>query len=548
MSDRPTSTTHSKDDESLDVLIVGAGFCGLYLLDRLRGAGFNVKIIDAGAVLGGGWHWNCYPGARVDTACWIYQFPHESLWREWNWSELYPGYEEIRAYFQYVDSKLDLSRHIYFETRMQTADFEEERREWQVAGADRNGQPIAFRARYVVMCTGSSSKVHIPQIDGLDSFRGPCHHSALWPQSGVQFKGKRVGIIGTGASGVQLAQEASREASDLTVFQRTPNLCLPMRQRKLDRADNERARGTYPELFRTRLQTWGGIEYDIDAKLSTEVSVAERMAHFEALWQAGGFRYWIGNYADVLMDATVNRVTYDFWRDKVRERITDPGVAEKLAPRNPPHPFGTKRVSLEQWYFDLFNQDNVELIDIKQTPIERVTESGVQVDGREIPLDVLVLATGFDAVTGGLTQIDIRDSAGVTLREKWAKGVRTYQGLTNAGYPNLFMTYGPQAPTAFINGPTCAELQGDFIVHTLKTLREHGHTRIEATHEAEDGWSKLCQELAAPTLFPQADSWCMAANVPGKVREMLMYAGGVPAYLDILNDCRANGYAGYALA
>ncbi|MFT4561764.1 MAG: cation diffusion facilitator CzcD-associated flavoprotein CzcO [Gammaproteobacteria bacterium] len=547
MSDRPSSATNSTDDGALDVLIVGAGFCGLYLLDRLRGSGFRVKIIDAGATLGGVWHWNCYPGARVDSACWIYQFPHESLWREWNWSELYPGYEEIRAYFQYADSKLDLSRDIYFETRMHAADFDEERRQWQVQGTDRNGQDIAFRARYVVMCTGSSSKPHIPDIDGLDSFRGPCHHSALWPQSGVQFKDKRVGVIGTGASGVQVAQEASREAAGLTVFQRTPNLCLPMRQRKLDTTDNELARQTYPELFQTRLQTWGGIEYDIDAKLSTEVSVAERTAHFEALWQAGGFRYWIGNYADVLMDETINRVTYDFWRDKVRERITEPAVAEKLAPTVPPHPFGTKRVSLEQWYFDLFNQDNVELIDIKRTPIETVTENGVRVDGRDIPLDVLVLATGFDAVTGGLTQIDIRDGAGVALREKWAKGVRTYQGLTNAGYPNLFMTYGPQAPTAFINGPTCAELQGDFIVQTLEALRERGHTRIEPTQEAEEGWRKLCQELAAPTLFPQADSWYMAANVPGKVREMLMYAGGVPAYRDILNNCAADGYVGYEL-
>jgi cyclohexanone monooxygenase len=534
-------------DEEIDVLLVGAGFCGLYLLNRLRERGFNVRVFEAGADLGGVWHWNCYPGARVDSACWIYQFSHEEVWRDWNWSELYPGYAELRAYFEHVDAKLDLSRDVRFGTMVREADFDETRRQWRVRASGKGGEAIVAYTRYIVMCTGSSSKPYIPEIEGLDSFAGPCHHTALWPQDGVDLKGKRVGVVGTGASGVQVAQEASREAARLTVFQRTPNLCLPMRQRKLDEEDNRKARSTYSETFTTRTQTWGGIEYDIDPRPSTSVSEAERDAHFEDLWEAGGFKFWIGNYVDMLMDEDVNRVAYDFWRDKVRERIKDPEVAEKLAPTEPPHPFGTKRVSLEQWYFDLFNQDNVDLVDIRETPLERVTPTGVIVGGREIPLDVLVLATGFDAVTGGITRIDIRDSRGVTLREKWAHGVRTYQGLANAGYPNLLMTYGPQAPTAFINGPTCAEVQGDFIVETLEYLRERGLTRIEPTREAEEGWRKLCQELAEPTLFPKADSWYMAANIPGKTREMLMYPGGVPAYLEILRNCASAGYDGYAL-
>lgn len=536
------------DEEELDVLVVGAGFCGLYLLDRLRERGFKVRVFEAGADLGGVWHWNCYPGARVDSACWIYQFSHEEVWRDWSWSELYPGYAELRAYFEHVDAKLDLSRDVRCETMVREANFDESERRWRVRASGQGGEDVSVRARYVVMCTGSSSKPYIPEIEGLDTFAGPCHHTALWPQGGIDLTGMRVGVIGTGASGVQIAQEASRVAAELTVFQRTPNLALPMRQEKLSEEDNRRARATYADTFTTRTQTWGGIEYDIDPRLSTSLPEAERDAHFEALWESGGFRFWIGNFVDMLMDEDVNRVAYDFWRDKVRERIADPEVAEKLAPTNPPHPFGTKRVSLEQWYFDLFNQKNVELVDVKATPIERVEPTGVVVDGREIRLDVLVLATGFDSVTGGMTRIDIRDGRGITLREKWADGVRTYQGLTNAGYPNLLMTYGPQAPTAFINGPTCAEVQGDFIVETLEYLRDRGLTRIEPTRESEEAWRTLCHELAEPTLFPRADSWYMAANIPGKTREMLMYPGGVPAYVEILRTCAAKDYDGYTLA
>ena len=346
------------ESEELDVLIVGAGFSGLYLLDRLRERGFKVRLFEAGAGLGGVWHWNCYPGARVDSECWVYQFSREELWRDWNWTELYPGHAEVRAYFKHVDEKRNLSRDIRFETWVRGADFDEERRLWQVRADDKDGQQVSVSARYFIMCTGSASKPYIPDIEGLNSFAGTYHHTALWPQEGqdgqdeIDFKGKRVGVIGTGASGVQVVQEAAREARQLTVFQRTPNLCLPMRQRRLNEADNHEVRQSYPEYFRKRLQTWGGVDFDIDPRLSTDVSEEERTAHFEELWEIGGFKFWVGNFADMLMEEDVNRVAYDFWRDKVRARIKDPVVAEKLAPTEPPHPIGTKRVSLEQWYFD----------------------------------------------------------------------------------------------------------------------------------------------------------------------------------------------------
>jgi cyclohexanone monooxygenase len=544
----PDRARSGAEPETLDVLIVGAGFSGVYLLDRLRTLGFKVRVVEAGSGLGGIWHWNCYPGARVDSPCWVYQFSREEIWREWNWNEVYPGFQEMRAYFEFVDKKLDLGRDIRFDTWVRSAEFDEARREWRVQARGREAESIELRARFLLVCIGFAAKPYFPPIEGIDSFRGTCHHTALWPQEGLDFHGKRVGIIGTGASGIQVAQEAAREAAHLTIFQRTPNLCLPMNQKRLDAAANQRLRESYPEFFRKRAESFGGFEYDVNPKSALAVSPEERKASYEELWALGGFKFWLGNYSDMLFDDAANLTAYEFWRDKVRARIKNPAVAEKLAPTKPPHPFGVKRPSLEQWFFDIFNEDHVELVDLKESPIQSVTPTGVQTRDREHPLDVLVMATGFDAVTGGLINIDIRGTDGATLREKWKKGVRTYQGLTNAGYPNMMVTYGPQAPTAFCNGPSSAEYQGDFIVECLGYLRTHGLTRIEPTREAEEAWRNQCADLAQATLFPKADSWYMGANIPGKVREMLMYSGGLPMYLKELRDSAAKGYAGYELA
>jgi cation diffusion facilitator CzcD-associated flavoprotein CzcO len=544
----PEPVRSGAEDETVDVLIVGAGFSGLYLLDRLRTRGFKVRVVEGGSGLGGIWYWNCYPGARVDSPCWVYQFSREELWREWNWSEVYPGFEEMRAYFAFVDRKLGLSRDIRFDTWVRAAKFDEARREWRIQVAGRETENIELRARFLLLCIGFAAKPYFAPIEGIDSFRGICHHTALWPQEGVDFHGKRVGIIGTGASGIQVAQEAAREAAHLTVFQRTPNLSLPMNQKTLDAAANQRLKESYPEVFRKRAESFGGFDYDVDPKSAFAVSPEERMANYEALWALGGFKFWLGNYQDMLLDDAANRTAYEFWRDKVRARIKDPAVAEKLAPTEPPHPFGVKRPSLEQWFFDIFNKDHVELVDLKQSPIKRVTPTGVQTRDGEYSLDVLVMATGFDAVTGGLININIRGTDGATLREKWTKGVRTYQGLANAGFPNLMVTYGPQAPTAFCNGPSSAEYQGDFIVECLEYLRARGLTRMEATREAEEAWRNQCVDLAQATLFPKADSWYMGANIPGKMREMLMYSGGLPMYLKELKESADRGYAGYTLA
>ncbi len=529
-----------------DALIIGAGFSGLYLLDQLREQGFSVRLIEAGTGLGGIWHWNCYPGARVDSPCSIYQFSNERIWRNWNWSELYPGWKEMRAYFEFVDQTLDLSKDIDFGTWVRGGHFDEERHQWELRTEGPEGAGT-IRGRFLLACTGFAAKPYVPDIPGLDSFAGISHHTGLWPQEGVDFHGKRVGVLGTGASGVQVIQEAGREAAHLTVFQRTPNLCLPMEQRQLDAAKNDEIREHCARSFELRAGSFAGFDYSPIEENARSASESERQAFYEALWAEGGFKFWLGNYNDMLLDDDANDLAYAFWRDKVRERINDPELAEVMAPTEAPHPFGVKRPCLEQWYYDLFNEDHVDLVNLKKNPIERVTPTGVVVEGQEIPLDVLVVATGFDAVTGGLTQIDLRGGDGRNLAEKWKDGVRTYQGMAISGYPNLMFCYGPQAPTAFCNGPSSAEYQGDFIVACLRHMREQGHTRIEPTPEAEDAWRNEILEVAETTLFPKAQSWYMGANIPGKKRELLMYAGGLPAYLEILEASVAKGYEGYRL-
>jgi len=543
MSTTEAKRTDNTETEELDVIIVGAGFAGLYLLDRLRSMGMFVQVFEAGDAPGGVWYWNCYPGARVDSPGPMYQFSRDDLWRDWKFSELYPSWQEIREYFHYVDKKLDLSRDIRFNRRVNEADFDPARNRWTVYSSDGS----VTRARYFVLCTGLGSKPYIPELPGLSDFAGERHHTALWPQQGLDLAGKRVGVIGTGASGVQVAQEAAGVAAHLTVFQRTPNLALPMRQRKLDDDTIRRMKGDYPRAYQKRRTTFGGFDYEFLEKSASEVSEDERRATFERVWNIGGFAPWVGSFNDLLTNEHSNRAAYDFWRDKTRARINDPAVAEMLAPTEPIHPYGTKRPSLEQNFFDIFNLSNVSLVDLRKTPIERVTRSGIKTAAGEHDLDVLVLATGFDAVTGGLTGIDIRGTQGETLREKWAKGVRAHLGMAAAGFPNLLFVYGPHSPNAFANGPTCAELQGDWIVGLLDHVRQRDWKRFEATAPGEEEWRTQVLALADATLFPQADSWYLGANIPGKPREMLSFAGGLSTYMAKCNESAERGYEGFTI-
>ena len=549
MADNQMSTTEAKrtvngEIEDLDVIVVGAGFAGLYLLDRLRSMGMAVQVFEAGGGLGGVWYWNCYPGARVDSSGPIYQYSRDDLWPKWQFSELYPAWQEIREYFQYVDEKLGLGRDIRFNRRVTEAEFDPARNRWIV----RSNDGSIASARYFVLCTGLGSKPYIPDLPGLSDFAGERHHTALWPQQSLDMAGKRVGIIGTGASGVQVAQEAAGMAAHLTVFQRTPNMALPMRQIKLDDDTIRRMKEKYPEIYHRRTKTFAGSDIDFLAKAGFEASDDDRQATFERLWETGGFAPWVGTFNDIFVNEEVNRAAYKFWRDKTRARINDPAVAEMLAPTEPIHPYGVKRPSLEQHFYEIFNQHNVSLVDLRTAPIERVTRNGIKTAAGEHDLDVLVLATGFDAVTGGLTSIDIRGTQGETLKEKWAKGVRAHLGMAVAGFPNLLFVYGPQSPNAFCNGPTCAETQGDWIAQLLDHLRQRNYARVEATVAAEEAWRAQVLELADATLFPRADSWYLGANIPGKPREMLAFSGGLPAYLAKCRESAERGYEGFAIS
>lgn len=537
------STDIDVSTDVLDVLVIGAGFAGLYQLDRLRGLGFNVKVFEAGSSLGGIWYWNCYPGARTDSLGHIYQFSREDLWRDWDFKELYPSWSGLRDYFAYVDSKLDLSRDIKFNTRVKSAEFEEARNEWVVS----TNSDESVRAKNIVMCTGFGSKPLFPDIEGLDTFDGEIHHTGLWPQEGVDLTGKRVGIIGTGASGMQVTQEAAAVSAEVTVFQRTPNLALPMRQKAMTDELNRNSKATLAERFALRHDSFAGFDMDFIPKNALDVSDEEREATYEQLWAEGGFPLWLGNFQDVLTDERANRTMYDFWRKKVIARIADPAIAEKLAPAEPPFPFGTKRPSLEQNYFDVFNQDNVSLVDVNDEPILRVTPDGVDTSKGLHEFDVLVLATGYDANTGGITAIDIHGMNGQTIKEKWAASVDTFMGLATADFPNLLFVYGPQSPAGFCNGPTCAEYQGELVVDFLRHIRDNGYQRFEATDAAEKGWTAHVNELFEGSLFTKAKSWYYGANVPGKPRQMLNYSGGLPSYFTRWNESVAAGYDGFRL-
>lgn len=529
--------------QEYDAVVVGAGFAGLYQLYQLRKRGFRVKLVEAGSELGGIWYWNCYPGARVDTHVPMYEYGMEEIWSEWNWSERFPGWEELRRYFEFVDRKLDLRRDIQFDTRVTAANFDQDGEQWQIV----TDQGDSIRAKFLVLCVGFGSKIFVPQLKGLESFKGHCHHTARWPQQGLDLKGKRVAVIGTGASGVQVAQVAGREAAQLTVYQRTPCLALPMGQQTLTPEILSEAKKKYPERYANRRNTFGGFDFDLLGGSPLDLSEAERNAKYEELWGEGGFHFWIGTWMEVLTNEAANRTAYEFWRDKTRQRIKEPKISDLLAPMEPPYPFGTKRPSLEQGYFELFNQGNVNLVDLKSDPIEAITPNGIRTASGELEFDIIVLATGFDAVSGGLTEIDIRGTAGQTLKEKWLEGTQTYLGLASAGFPNLIYLYGPQSPSGFCNGPSCAELQGDWVVRCLSELRDKGVTRFEATESAERVWGGIVETLASMTLFPLADSWYMGANVPGKPREMLNYPGGLALYLQQCNAVADQNYQGFRL-
>ncbi|KAK2785578.1 hypothetical protein FQN52_008357 [Onygenales sp. PD_12] len=528
----------------LDALIVGAGFGGVYQLWKLRNEGYKTLLVDTASDFGGVWYWNCYPGARVDSDIPHYEFSMPELWKDWTWSERFPGGEELRKYFAHCDKKLDLRKDCLFNTTVASAVFNDNDKRWHITTKDSK----IFIAKYLLLNTGFAAKRYTPDFKGLDTFQGQWFHSSFWPQGGLDMTGKKVAIVGTGSTGVQIIQEAAKVAKEVTVFQRTPNLALPMGQVKYTNGEQREPREKYPELFKVRNTTFGGFTWDFIGRNTFDDTPEQRRETYEMLWKKGDFAFWLAGYQDTLFVKESNTEAYLFWKEKTRQRIKDPRKRDILAPEVQPHAFGCKRISLEQNYFDLFNQDNVDVVDVNAEPIVEITPKGIKTAEKEIEVDLLVVATGFDSITGGLKMIDIRGPSGVSLTEKWANGSLTYLGMSVSGFPNMFFTYGPQAPTALCNGPTCAELQGDWIVDCMNYMREKNLATINATSEAELAWKQDVHNFAYASLLPTTKSWYMGDNIPGKPRESLNYLGGLPTYWKSCQNSAKNGYEGFVLA
>ncbi len=531
--------------KQVDAVVVGAGFAGMYALYKLREQGLNVQAFEAGTSVGGTWYWNRYPGARVDSQSYIYQYWFsKELLDEWDWSERFPAQPETERYLNHVADKFDLRRSIQFKTRVMGASFDEATQRWTVATDD--GQTVS--AQFLIMGTGGLSVPLVPPFPGRERFKGQIVHTAQWPKEGVDLKGKRVGVIGTGATGIQVIQTIASEVGHLTVFQRTANYSIPMRNPTYDDADRAELRTQYPELEQRVQRTFAGFDYDFDPRDFLTLSFEERQRKMQELWDDGSLSFWIGGFTGVFFDEGVNAEFSKFVRDRIRARITDPKVADMLVPTD--HGFGTRRVPLETKYYEAYNRDNVTLVDVRATPIDSLTETGLKTSAGEYPLDVLIFATGFDAGTGALTKTDVRGRNGLLLRDAWAQdGIRTTMGLQVHGYPNLFMTMAPFSPAAaFCNVPTCVQQQVDWITDCIQFVRDQGRKSIEPSADTEAKWVAHHDELASVMLVSKTNSWYMGSNVAGKPRRLLAYAGGVGTYRAACDNVKASGYEGFVTA
>jgi cyclohexanone monooxygenase len=530
--------------EEFDAVIVGAGFAGLYALHKLRDQmGLSARVFEAGDGIGGTWYWNRYPGARSDSSSWIYCYSFdEELRQEWQWSERYPQQEEMLGYLEHVADRFDLNRDIHLGTRVTGATFDEETNRWEI----RTDSGDVVSARFLIAALGALSAANVPDISGMESFAGERYHTAEWPHEGVDFAGKRVGLIGTGATGIRVATELAEQADHLTVFQRTPNYAVPLGNYPLDAESRRWYKENYEEIWESVRHNFSGHDYDPIEKETHDATPEEREHVFQERWDRGGFGLWLGNYDDILENEKANEVVSEWVRQKIQGRVDDPETAENLTPRD--HAFGTKRVPLENGYYEIFNQDNVDLVDVQEAPIEEITQTGVRTRDDEREFDALVFATGFDAMTGPYNKIDIRGRDGQLLRDKWAEGPRTYLGLMSAGHPNLFAITGPQSPSVLTNMPVAIEQHVDWISGVIQHMREGELDVVEPTGEAENEWVDHSQEVAHATLFPQSATWYMGANIPGKPQVFLPYLGGLGPYRQKCDEVAANGYEGFTFS
>jgi cyclohexanone monooxygenase len=526
----------------VDAVIVGAGFAGLYMLHRMRGLGLVAQVIEAAEDVGGTWYWNRYPGARCDVESMQYSFSFdEALQQEWRWSERFAAQPEILRYAQHVADRFGLRRDIRFATRVTAAAFDEAAGRWTIR-TDR-GEPLS--ARFLVMATGCLSAARLPDIPGRDGFAGRVFHTGRWPHAPVDFTGRRVGIIGTGSSAIQSIPVIAEQAAHLTVFQRTPNFSIPSRNRPMDEAYEASWKSRYAERRAHARTLRTGIDYPLNPLSALEVDEETRRREYEARWAAGGTAF-MAAFSDLLLDAAANATAADFVRAKIRAIVRGPATAEALCPRD--HPIGTKRICVDTDYYATFNRPNVTLVDLRASPIEAITPSGLRTAAGEHAFDDLVFATGFDAMTGALLGVDITGRGGATLREAWAAGPVAHLGLMVSGFPNMFAITGPGSPSVLSNMMVSIEQHVDFVAGLLAHMRAQGLASVEPSAEAQAHWVRHAREVADRTLYPRAGSWYMGANIPGKPRVFMPYVGGVGTYRAICDGIAARGYEGFVFA
>jgi cyclohexanone monooxygenase len=524
--------------EQFDAIIIGAGVTGLYALHRLRERGFSVRLFEDGAGVGGTWYWNRYPGARFDSESYTYAYSFsDELLQEWDWEDLYAGQPEVERYLNHVADKFELRQDIRLSSRVTSATYCERDVLWEV----QLESGLRSRARFLITAVGILSAHFVPDFEGLDTFEGNWCHTGRWPAEGMELAGKRVGVIGTGSTGVQLVPVIADEVRSLTVFQRTPNYCVPLRNGPIDPATRQRVKATYSEILQKCDESPGGFMYRFDKRSAMEVAPEERLEQYERLWMEPGFAKWLSNFYDIMMAGPANEEYSEFLRNKIRATIEDPVLAEKLVPND--HMFSSKRPPCETGYYEVFNRANVTLVDVRATPIQRITARGLMTTDAEHELDVIVFATGYDAVTGALDRIQIRGEGGLTLKEKFAAGPRTYLGMQSVGFPNLFTLNAAQPGGNYVR---VAEPVVDWVVDCLASMREHRFTRIAPTAAAEDEWTgHVLAASVAKTLRTGADTWLLGANIPGKARVLLSPPDSALDMRARRARVAADGYAGF---
>jgi cation diffusion facilitator CzcD-associated flavoprotein CzcO len=533
-------------DQALDydAIVIGAGMSGLYQLLRLREMGMKVRVFEAGTGVGGTWYWNRYPGARFDSESYSYGYSFsKELLEEWNWSEHFAPQPETLRYLNTVADRFDLRRDIQFRARVASAHWDEASRAWAVTLEDGSRHV----SRYLITAVGVLSAPTLPRFEGMDSFRGLSFHTARWPHEPVDFAGKRVAVIGTGATGVQTIQEVAKTAGHLTVFQRTPNWCAPLHNRKITDEEQTKIKADYPAMFQRCQETFSCFLHTPDPRGTFEVTPEEREAFYETLYASPGFGIWVGNFKDTLTDRAANKEISDFVAGKIRQRVKDPKVAEMLIPKN--HGFGTRRVPLETKYYEVYNQPNVQLVDSKATPIQQITPTGIKTSDAEYEFDIIIYATGFDALTGAFDRIDIRGEGGLPLKQKWAHGAQTMLGMLVEDFPNMFMLLGPH--TALGNIPRSIEYNVEWVSALLRHMQARGLTRAEASAAAVAAWTEHVKQIGTGLLTNEVDSWMTGVNinVEGKqTRVIARYSGSAPDYRAWCDRVAAEGYRDLTLS